>query len=666
MKLSRLWFICVLVALFVISGSQLAVAQENGLTPEMVVDLEQVAQVALSPDGKHIAYVLSVPRSPDDEPGRSYSELFVVPAAGGTSKQYVHKPDRISDVSWSPDGTTLTFLADRDNDKRRQLYSMPVDGGEAVALTEHPSSISAYHWSPDGKSIAFVATEPKSEEEKQAEKEGRDWQLYMEDFKHKRLWSLDVASGETHQLYDADLSAWKFVWTSDSKNLIFQGTDKNLTDESYMFKKIYILPASGGDPKVVCETEGKLGHMAVSPDSKQLAFLGAVSLNDPIAQSLFVVSLPSGTKKNLTEGMKATGTWTDWLDNQKLVLHSTRRQHTVLSQIDIATGNMEELNAPEEILHGVDIHAKSGKFAAVVSTPTHPREVYAGKLGSEKVERLTHHNPELEEITLARQEVIEWKGADDWTIEGVLTYPLDYEEGTRYPLVLQIHGGPEGISLNGWTTRPAYPVQVLAANGYVVLQPNYRGSAGRGVAFSKADHDDLGGKEFQDVLAGIDALIERGLVDGERVGTGGWSYGGYFSAWAATRHSERFKASVVSAGLSNWISFTGTTDIPHEMSLVHWNSYWIDEPELHWERSPIYHIQKAQTPTLVVHGLKDDRVHPEQSMELYTALKLKGVPTQLVLYPREPHGLTERAHELDFMQRMLDWYEKYVQTTGTN
>lgn len=665
MKASKLWFSLVLTAL-VISLSLPISAQEQGLTPELVVDLEHVADVALSPDGKHIAYVLSVPRSPDDEPGHSYAELFVVPTDGGSPKQYVHKPDGVSDIAWSPNGNSLTFLADRNSDKRKQIYRIFVDGGEAVTLTDHISSITAHHWSPDGKSIAFIASDPKTEEEKQAEKKGRDWQVYNEDYKHRRLWRLDVASGESKQLYDDNLTAWEFVWTSDSKNLIFQGTDKALTDDSYMFKKIYLLPAAGGDPKVICQTEGKLGAMAVSPDSKRLAFLGAVSLNDPIAQSLFVVSLPTGTPKNLTEGMEASGSWTDWLDNQKLVLLSTRKQHTVLSEIDTNSGIMKDVNTPDEILYRMEIHPKSGTFAAVVSTPTHPTEVYAGKLGTTKLKRLTQHNPELNKITFARQEEIEWQGADDWTIEGVITYPLGYEEGKRYPLVLQIHGGPEGVSRDGWTTYPTYPVQVLAANGYFVLQPNYRGSAGRGVAFSKADHDDLGGKEFQDVLAGIDALVESGMVDGNRIGTGGWSYGGYFSAWAATRHSERFKASVVSAGLSNWISFTGTTDIPHEMSLVHWNSYWISERDLHWKRSPVYHIQNAQTATLVVHGLKDDRVHPEQSMELYTSLKLKGVPTQLVLYPREPHGLTERAHELDFMQRMLNWYEKYIQTTGTN
>jgi dipeptidyl aminopeptidase/acylaminoacyl peptidase len=263
-------------------------------------------------------------------------------------------------------------------------------------------------------------------------------------------------------------------------------------------------------------------------------------------------------------------------------------------------------------------------------------------------------------VRWARQEAIEWTGAEDWTIGGVLTYPLDYVEGQRYPLILQVHGGPEGISLDGWTTSATYPVDILAANGYMVLQPNYRGSAGRGVAFSKADHDDLGGTEYEDVLAGVDALIERGLVDGDRVGTGGWSYGGYFSAWAATRHSERFKAAVVAAGLTNWISFTGTTDIPEEMSIVHWNHYWWDNPQLHWERSPVAHINNAQTATLIAHGTADARVHPEQSIQLYTFLRMKGVPTELVLYPRQPHGLVDRAHQIDFAERVLGWFDKYV------
>jgi dipeptidyl aminopeptidase/acylaminoacyl peptidase len=194
----------------------------------------------------------------------------------------------------------------------------------------------------------------------------------------------------------------------------------------------------------------------------------------------------------------------------------------------------------------------------------------------------------------------------------------------------------------------------------MVLQPNYHGSGGRGVEFSKADHEDLGGLEFDDILAGVNYLIDQSMVDPDRLGTGGWSYGGYLSAWAATRHSDRFKAAMVGAGISNWISFTGTTDIPIEMSVVHWDSWWFDEPQLHWDRSPLAHINKAQTPTLVIHGQKDDRVHPEQGLELYQALRIKGVDTRLVLYPRQPHGLKERAHRLDYMNRLVAWFNKYV------
>ena len=193
-----------------------------------------------------------------------------------------------------------------------------------------------------------------------------------------------------------------------------------------------------------------------------------------------------------------------------------------------------------------------------------------------------------------------------------------------------------------------------------MLEPNYRGSGGRGVQFSKADHDDLGGAEFLDVLSGIDHLVEIGLVDSEKVGTGGWSYGGYFSALAATMHSEKFKASMVGAGLTNMISFMGTTDIPREMSVTHWNQWWFDNMSLHWERSPLAHINKANTPTLIIHGMKDERVHPEQGMELWQALKIKGVKTEFVLYPREPHGLIERSHKLDYMERLINWYLMHV------
>tara|TARA_B100000700_G_C14911962_1_gene792714 strand:- start:181 stop:1200 length:1020 start_codon:yes stop_codon:yes gene_type:complete len=324
------------------------------------------------------------------------------------------------------------------------------------------------------------------------------------------------------------------------------------------------------------------------------------------------------------------------------------------------TLSQKDVYSPDYIISSVKLHHKTNQLLITGHSNEHPNELFIKGLYKDDLSKITASNPFISNIKLGKQETINWESADGINIQGVITYPTSYRKGARYPLILQIHGGPEGVSLEGWNTSPGYPVQLLAAEGYVVLQPNYRGSGGRGVDFSKADHNDLGGLEYDDVIKGIDHLIELGIVNKDKVGTGGWSYGGYFSALGATTYSHRFKASMVGAGLTNMISFMGTTDIPYEMSIVHWNSWWFDEMDLHWDRSPLAHINKAKTPTLIIHGLEDKRVHPEQGLELYQALKIKGVDTELVFYPREPHGINERAHQLDYIERLVNWYNTYV------
>jgi dipeptidyl aminopeptidase/acylaminoacyl peptidase len=397
--------------------------------------------------------------------------------------------------------------------------------------------------------------------------------------------------------------------------------------------------------------------MAVAPDGKTLAYLGATGRNDPLAQSLFVVPADGGEPRNLTPGLDASVADVTWIGRDEMLVLLVRRERHALVRVE-RTGARHELPWPRLVV--TDLDCRAGRCAVAAESPSHPAEVYAFEATAPEPVRRTRHTAALDDLRLARQEVVEWRGEDALAMSGVLTYPTDYRVGSRYPLVLQIHGGPEGVSLDGWTTTAGSPVQLLAARGYVVLQPNYRGSQGRGVEFSKAVHRDLGGAEFRDVLAGVDALVESGLVDRDRVATGGWSYGGFLSAWAATRYGDRFRAAVVAAGLSNWVAFAGTTDIPHEMALVHWDSYWYDDPERHWSRSPLAHLATATTPTLIVHGSDDTRVHPEQGRELYSALRMKGVPTQLVLYPREGHGLRERAHRLDFIERTLGWFDRHL------
>ncbi len=637
----------------------LVLGGEETLTPEAVVDLEQVTAIALAPDGKAVAYTLEVPRAEDDEPGRSYSELWLAPTDGGKPRRFTSGKERVSSPAFSPDGKTITFRVERKLEHDGvQIYAIPADGGEARPLTRHDGSVAGYRWSPDGKQIAYAATDAKTEDEKKAEKAGKDWEVEGEDLEHRHLWLLDVESGESKRVHETDLDAHEIHWTPDGDTLIFQATETARTDDEYLFSSIYSVPAAGGSPTILTETEGKLGGMAVSPGGEHLAYLGAVSLNDPLAQSLFVVPARGGAPaRNLTDGYEGSTNDLAWRDDDTLLLLTVEGEKHALYDVDPASGERRGIAWPRLIVG--DLAASNGTLAVAAHSPSHPSELFVATGGGEP-KRLSDHNEGLADLRLARQEVVSWKGADDWTIRGVLTYPLDYQEGKRYPLVLQVHGGPEGVSLDGWTTRPGYPVQILAREGFMVLQPNYRGSQGRGVVYSKADHDDLGGKEFDDILAGVDALIERGMVDRDRVGTGGWSYGGYMSAWAATRWTDRFAASVVAAGLTNWISFAGTTDIPYEMSLVHWDSWWFDEPELHWKRSPIAYLNQARTPTLVVTGAKDERVHPEQAMQLYNGLRIKKVPTQMVFYPREPHGLRERAHQLDFIERTVGWFAQHL------
>ena len=632
----------------------------QAITQEQVVSIEQVGAVAMSPDGQLVAYTLTVPRTADEAFGRPYSELWIVPAAGGDATPVVEAPQSANSPRWSPDGSMLAFGA-RLGPGGYQVYVVPTTGGEARALTHSPLGVMSYAWSPDGKSIAYTAREPEDPAAAERRAKGDDVQVAGENVRHVRLWVENIESGERVAVTPADRTVRSFVWMPDGSGFAVQVTKTTDIDASYMFRHIYTVPVGGGDLDMLTQTEGKLGGMAFSPDGKNFAFIGAVSMNDPLAQSVFVVSASGGDAVNRTPNLKATAQSVGWLDDKTLYFTSAEGTRSTMYRLPFDRGGIDLIvGGGQEIFGGVSFDSRIRNFATSASTTMHPREVFTGRVGDRGLERVTKHNTWLDGVELAKQETIEWTGADGWRIEGVLIHPLNETPGTRYPLAILPHGGPEGISSDGWTTRPLYPAQLLAAEGYVVLMPNYRGSGGYGVAFSKGDHRDLGGKEFLDVIAGIEHLADEGLVDPERVGISGTSYGGYFSAWAGTRYSEYFKAAITYAGISDWVSFTGTTDIPYEMSIVHWDTWWFDDPGLAWDRSPLAHINNSQTAMLVGHGLADTRVHPGQSIEIYTALRIKGVPSGLVLYPREPHGLLERAHQLDFMRRYLKWFNKYV------
>jgi dipeptidyl aminopeptidase/acylaminoacyl peptidase len=640
----------------------LAVAGEARaqLTPEQAAGIEQVGSAVLSPDGRWVAYTLVKPRPATETSGPAYSELWLIAAAGGEARAVIRAPQSASGAAWSPDGRWLTFVSRiQATNPQSQVYAVPAEGGEPRALTRSPTGVLAYAWSPDGKAIAYTAVEPEAAADVERRSRGDDAIVMSQRLRHTRLWLETVDGGERRALTPAGRTARDFAWAPDGSRLAVQMTESADVDADMMFRRIYTVPAAGGLLMPLTETRGKLGPLAWSPDGSRVAFVGAVSFDDPLAQSVFVAA-PGGPAANRTPGYEGSVLTLAWLDARTIAFVAAEGTKTALNRLDAERGAPERIaGGGAESFTAFTVDAARRTFAAPASTGARPAEVFVGSLRDGVLRRLTTHNPWLAQMRLAKQETVEWTGADGLRIEGVYLRPLDPPAGPA-PLAILPHGGPEGISYDNWSTNPLYPAQVLAANGYAVLMPNYRGSGGRGVEFSKADHRDLGGEEFEDVLLGIDDLAARGWVDRERVGISGTSYGGYFSALAGTRYSERFRLAIPFAGISNWVSFTGTTDIPVEMSEVHWDLWWWDNPGLAMDRSPVAHLQNAKTPMLIGHGMADERVHPEQSIQLWQSLKLKGVPTELVLYPREPHGLRERAHQLDYMKRIVEWFDRYV------
>jgi dipeptidyl aminopeptidase/acylaminoacyl peptidase len=644
--------------------ARVEVARTESLTVEDVVALRSVRDVAISPDGKHVAYALRVPPGSAEGRGHGRNVIWIVPTRGGEPQRFTVEDPSSQSPTWSPDGRWLAFRSKRSGDAHAQVYRISPRGGEAQRITSHPSGVTAFAWSPDGRSVAYLADRVDTSKEKEAKREGHDWRVGDVTGKFRRLWRVDVEGGESTALTPREVHVEAFRWSPRGERIAVQVSDRPDVDAVMMYSRLATLPAEGGPLRPLAKTEGKLGDFVFSPDGDRVAFLGAIDIHDPTAGVLHVAAVNpeagEATARALTADLQGTGKWVRWPSRDAIVLLANTGTRTTLHRVspqDAKVATLQRGDGP--VCQAADLSSDGRTFTCAGSSATHPPEVFTGPVAGKLVRR-THSNPELDGKHLGAQSVVRWLAHDELEIEGVLIRPVGFEEGKRYPLAVLVHGGPEGISLDGWETRSGYPAQVFANRGYVVLMPNYRGSQGRGVAFGKADHGDLGGSEFSDVLAGIDHLVQEGLVDPDRVGMGGWSYGGYFSGLAATRHSDRFKAAMVGAAITNWISFTGTTEIEHENSLVHWKLWPWDEHELAWERSPLAHTKGSKTATLIVHGDADTRVPPGQALELYRALRHHGTTTEVVLYPRAGHGLGERAHQIDFANRFVDWFDRHV------
>jgi dipeptidyl aminopeptidase/acylaminoacyl peptidase len=647
----------------------------EGFTPNHVARLRSVLAAEISPDGKQIAYLLSVPRRPFvEDNGPSWSELHVVDFEGN-SRPYVTGKVDVSAISWKPDGSGVSFLTKREGDKHKSLYLIPLAGGEARKIVEHEGDIADYSWSPDGTKIAYTAKDKEPEDEKKLKEKGFDQQVYEEKLENNRVWiatlrepdSWSEAEPAKPQRFEVKGHATAVTWSPIGKQLAVSVAPTPLIDDDFMKRKIHVLDASDGSTVGVIENPGKLASFRWSPDAKRIALLAGAHINDPNPGRLMVAPATGGVPVDVLPGL-SDGDVTSfaWRNAEEIAFLADRGVTSSLGLVR-PDSKSEHTVIPFGKYAFVSITvSKDGSRAAVVGhSPRHSLEVFSVSAGDPEPRRLTNSNPWLDDVKLAPQELVKFKARDGLELEGLLIRPLNEEKGKRYPLVVAVHGGPEAHFQNGWVTRYAEPGQLLAAEGFAVFYPNYRGSTGRGVEFSMRGQADYAGKEFDDLVDAVDHLVASGLVDKNKVGVTGGSYGGFASAWCATKHTDRFAASVMFVGLSDLVSKFGTTDIPNEMTLVHARKTPWEDWEFFRSRSPITYAQEAKTPILIMHGKDDPRVHPSQSMELYRYLKTLGkVPVRLVLYPGEGHGNRKAAGRMDYCLRLVGWMKHYLQGPG--
>ncbi|HNO77792.1 MAG TPA: S9 family peptidase [Phycisphaerae bacterium] len=640
-------------------------ASAAGMTAKDVARIENVSEVAMSPDGQHIAYTLSVPRElGSDDNGSAWSELHVCDLSG-KSRPFITGEVSIHRIQWKPDGSAISFVAKRGDDKHGAIYAIPIDGGEAKKIVGHETGIGSYDWDHSGEHIAFIATEKKDKDKKDLEEKGFNAEIYEEDLNFAHVWIADTdpKTDDDPRKLELDGSATALYFAPDGKSLAVVMAKTPLIDDEYMRSKIHIVDVESGSETAVVENVGKLEAVRWCPDGQSLAFLAGEDLNDPSAGRLFTVSASGGAFRQVAPDYLPNFAAIEWQNANTIMFLADDGCLTAFGRVNKDGSDFKIVVEPGGPVMGRLSLSKDGQSAAFAgSAPTFSTEVFVMKHGDAGPRRLTHHNEWLADVEMSKEEIVRYKARDGETIEAILIHPLNEKPGVRYPLILDVHGGPESQVQLGFSTRYASPGQMAASMGIAVLRPNYRGSTGRGVAFAKAHQSDYGGKEFNDLIDGVDYLIEQGLVDKDRVGITGGSYGGFATAWCSTKHTDRFAAGVMFVGITDQISKSGTTDIPEEMYQVHARKRIWEDWQFFLERSPIYYVEQARTPLLILHGKEDPRVHPSQSMELYRNLKILGnTPVRLVLYPGEGHGNRKAASRYDYSLRMMRWMKAFLQ-----
>jgi len=678
------------VVFFALAVLHCGAEQPHPISADDILSLRELGDAQISPDGKWVAFVMGAeggwagPRNPHiwlvATDGTSRARLFAASDQGETSPR------------WSPDGRCLAFISKRPavvtpqdltgqgpmsddendsipnkgdakkEDKKKepteQIWAMRIDGGEALPLTSAKGNVSQFDWAPDGTTIAFTVQDPLTDEQRKKH-ERKDDRTYVDhEYRFARLWTIDVKTHAARLVLNEDVNVNQVAWSPDGKQLALRiSKTPRMVDYWWRNKVVIVDQASGKITGTITETANAI-DIRWSPDGQKISF--GESTPSGITFRPAVSSSQGGKLRTLDDNYHGTVGDMRWKpDSRELIAQSIEGTTSKFLTIDTQTGKISDQGSTLGEVGPFSVSADGKTIAYVGQTCSSPSDIWVFEIGKGP-RQVTHSHPQVADWNLGTAREISWKNKKDGKmIYGVLMTPPGFSADKKYPTVVQIHGGPEWAWWSGWLGSWHDWGQYLASHGYVVLLPNPRGSDGQGWEFAEAVRGDWGGMDFEDVLSGVDDLVAKNIADPDRLGIGGWSYGGFMSSWAVT-HTDRFKAAVIGAAVTDLISFAGTSDVAPSFPGVYFNGPYYQNWQLYVAHSPMTFVKKAKTPALILHGESDPRVPATQGLEFYNALQMLGVPSEMVTYPREPHGINERAHQADLLVRVLNWYDAHL------
>lgn len=656
-KVHAFWHLSFCAALLLASRAQVQASPKHAISPEDVVAIRHASDANISPDGKHILFVVTEPADPNTPETSPDDNIWIVPADGSQpARPFISTPKSETFPRWSPDGRRVAFLSDRGVDGQSQIWLVGADGGGAEMLTEAKAGVSSFRWSPDGRMIAYLARDEASQEQRKKQQSHNDAVEVDHDYRFNRLWVVAVNDRKPALVTRQDFEVREFDWSPDGESFAIASTPTPRLFED-MHCSLAIVRRSDGQLVRTLADDLNINfsqNVRWSPDGLSVLFFEAAPTRG--AYWLSLIGADGGPTKSLAKDYPGTFSWAEWAPDSKHVIAGAFVDSGIkLLRLDIESTQIDQLADIFSAGADFSFSADARTFAFISETSDSPAEVWSQAAGQAPL-RLTKLNPQVDSWQLGTVREITWTNRrDKQLLHGVLVTPSDFKSGQTYPTIVEGHPGNTAWQA-GWQASWWQWGQLLASKGYVVFFPNPRGVVGRGWKFAELsqNYEDVA---YEDAMDGLDFLVSQKIADPSRLGIGGWSNGGYLTTRAITR-TTRFKAAVAFAAPVDFPLMWGASPLR-----VYFDQVYGPEPAHEQEyqaRSPLHFVQACKTPTLILHGENDVIVPVAQAFEFYHALQSLGVETELVIYPREGHYISDRAHQVDFQKRALTWFDKHL------